>query len=139
MITYTIQVGYHVYYTSTVCVVAETPEQAMNKAIKETNGDPDGWKSLDDVGDSYIDAIRTGTHEDAWGLRGEDRLQIPREFSEAWEYMTEPEQAAPDLLSFAVAMAEDSPDECVRNAARKIVTKALPDWQPRPGAKEASL
>ena len=43
------------------------------------------------------------------------------------------------LLSFAVAMAEDSPDACVRNAARKIVTKAKPDWRPRPGAKAKEI
>ncbi len=36
------------------------------------------------------------------------------------------------LLSFVVAMAEDSPDECVRNAARKVIVKVKPDWKPRP-------
>mgnify|MGYP000388649288 CR=1 FL=1 len=136
MTIYTIQVGYHVYYTSTVCVEAETPEEAMNKAILEADGNSDGWDSLDDVGDSYIDAICEGDHGSAWErLNDGDPLPIPRKFSEAWEYMTEPERAALDLLSFAVAMAEDSPDECVQNAARKIVTLAKPDWQPRPGAK----
>ena len=43
--------------------------------------------------------------------------------------------AVKGLISFAVAMAEDSPDECVRNAVRKIVKIAKPDWRPRPGAK----
>ena len=41
-------------------------------------------------------------------------------------------EAVPDLLSFAVAMAENDSDECVRNAAREIVIKAKPGWRPKP-------
>ena len=41
-------------------------------------------------------------------------------------------EAIQDLLSFAVAMAENDSDECVRNAAREIVKKARPGWRPKP-------
>jgi len=41
-------------------------------------------------------------------------------------------KAVLDLLSFAVARAENDSDECVRNAATKIVIKAKPGWRPKP-------
>lgn len=80
MTWYTVQAAYASYYANTVSVEADTPEQAIEKAIEEANDDPN-WKSLDHCGDTFVDAICIGRDADPWN--DETGLPVPARFTEA--------------------------------------------------------
>jgi hypothetical protein len=65
MKTWTVQCGYAAYYANTVTVEAETLDQALDKAIEAANDDP-CWKTLDDCGPTFIDAVAEGADADPW-------------------------------------------------------------------------
>jgi hypothetical protein len=73
---YTVQCGYAAYWANTQIVEAESPEEACEKAIEAANGDP-VWRSVDDVGDTFVDAIREG-EGDPW----DGPCAVPERFSE---------------------------------------------------------
>jgi len=76
MPTYTVQCGYAAYWANTQIVEAENPEEACEKAIEAANSDS-AWRSLDDVGDTFVDAICEG-EGDPW----DGPLAVPEKFSE---------------------------------------------------------
>ncbi|MBU6296601.1 MAG: hypothetical protein KGJ79_18145 [Alphaproteobacteria bacterium] len=61
---WTVQCTYAAYYANTVVVEADTIEQACEQAIAQANDDP-CWKSLDDCGATFVDAIAEGD-ADPW-------------------------------------------------------------------------
>ncbi|MCY4548816.1 MAG: hypothetical protein OXC28_10645 [Defluviicoccus sp.] len=79
---FTVQVGYAGYYASTVTVEADTLDNALEKAI-ETANDSAAWKSLDHVGDSFVDAVCEGADADPWNTG--TSLPIPDRFTEQGE------------------------------------------------------
>ena len=76
---FTVQCSYAGYYALTLVVEAETLSDALEKAIGNANDDGDGWKSLDHVGDTFVDAAAEGTHESPWIA---DQLPVPHRFTE---------------------------------------------------------
>ena len=79
---WTAQVSYAGYWANTVTVEADTLEEALEKAI-ETANNSDAWKSLDHVGDSFVDAICEGADADPWAT--DAALPIPDRFAEQGE------------------------------------------------------
>ena len=61
MAKFTVQCCYAAYWENTVVVEAE----ACAKAIEKANSDS-AWDSIDDVGDTFVSAIREGEHDSAW-------------------------------------------------------------------------
>ena len=82
MTWYTVQASYPAWYANTVSVEAETPEEALQKAIEIANDDPN-WKSLDHCGPTHVDAYCIGRDEDPWD-RGKS-LPVPARFTEQGE------------------------------------------------------
>lgn len=77
---WTVQCTYAAYYANTVVVEAATLDQACERAIAEANDDP-CWKSLDDCGPTFVDAIAEGDVADPWtGFRSS--LPVPGAYSE---------------------------------------------------------
>ncbi|MDE2166767.1 MAG: hypothetical protein KGJ66_10590 [Alphaproteobacteria bacterium] len=83
MKTWTVQCTFAAYYANTVVVQAPTLEAALEKAIEEANGDM-GWRSLDDSGPTFVDAVAEGDVWDPWdGLQSS--LPVPARFTERGE------------------------------------------------------
>ena len=82
MTWYTVQCAYAGYFANTVSVEAETPDEALEKAIEAVNQDPN-WKSVDHCGPTHVDAYCMGRDEDPWE---DDRsLPVPARFTERGE------------------------------------------------------
>ena len=79
MTWYTVRAACAAYYANTVSVEADTPEQALEKAIEEAN-DNTMWKSIDHSGDTFVDAFCIGRDADPWDP--ETRLPVPARFTE---------------------------------------------------------
>jgi len=83
MKTWTVQCTYAAYYSNTVVVKAPTLEAALETAIETANSDL-GWRSLDDCGPTFVDAVAKG---DVWdpfdGLQSS--LPVPARFAERGE------------------------------------------------------
>jgi hypothetical protein len=60
-----VQCGYAAYYANTVTVEADTPDAALDLAIETANDNP-CWRSLDDCGPTFIDAVAEGADADPW-------------------------------------------------------------------------
>ena len=92
---YTVQCGYAAYYANIVTVEAGSLDEALKKAISIVNCDEGGtgWKPLDHVGDTYIDAVVEG--EDNEKLWEESALPIPTAFTEKAIHL-DVEDAPPD-------------------------------------------
>ena len=79
---YTVQTGYPAYYANIVAVEADSLEEALEKAIEAASEDSAGWRPLDHVGDTHVDAVCEGAAADPWG---EGALPIPDRFTERGE------------------------------------------------------
>ena len=91
---YTVQCGYAAYYSNIVTVDAENLDEALKKAIEEVNCDGGtGWKALDHVGDTFIDAVVEGDDDDK--LWDEGALEIPGAYTEKAIHL-DVEDAPPD-------------------------------------------
>ena len=83
MKTWTVQCTFAAYYANTVVVQAPTLEAALEKAIAQANSDL-GWRSLDDSGPTFVDAVAEGDVWDPWdGLQSS--LPVPGRFTERGE------------------------------------------------------
>lgn len=82
MTWYTVQAAYASYYANTVTVEADTPEQALDRAIEQANDDP-LWKSVDHCGDTFVDAFCVG--RDADPFHRDAGLPVPPRFTENGE------------------------------------------------------
>ena len=82
MTWYTVQCGYAGFFANTVSVQADTPEEALEKAIEAANDDPN-WKSLDHCGPTHVDAYCMGRDEDPWD--DNKSLPVPARFTERGE------------------------------------------------------
>ena len=82
MTWYTVQCGYAGFFANTVSVQADTPEEALEKAIEAANDDPN-WKSLDHCGPTHVDAYCMGRDEDPWD--DDKSLPVPARFTERGE------------------------------------------------------
>lgn len=108
---WTIQCGYPAYYANTVCVEAETLEEACKKAIEEANQDPN-WKSVSYCGDTFIDAINEGEWSEPW-QNGRSATEIPADFQENAK-----------ILALEARVKELSDVEAWRNHWRERAQKA---------------
>ena len=82
MTWYTVQCGYAGFFANTVSVQADTPEEALEKAIEAANDAPH-WKSLDHCGPTHVDAYCMGRDEDPWD--DDKSLPVPARFTERGE------------------------------------------------------
>ena len=82
MTWFTVQCGYAGFFANTVSVEAETPEEALEKAIETANQDPN-WKSVDHCGPTHVDAYCVGRDEDPWDR--DKSLPVPARFTERGE------------------------------------------------------
>ena len=82
MTWYTVQAAYAGYFANTVSVEAETPDEALEKAIEAANQDPN-WKSVDHCGPTHVDAYCVGRDEDPWD--DDKSLPVPAKFTEQGE------------------------------------------------------
>jgi hypothetical protein len=80
MTLWTVQCGYAAYYANTATVEAETLDQALAKAIETANGDPN-WRSLDECGATFVDAVAEGVDADPWQDFG-SAIPVPDRFAE---------------------------------------------------------
>ena len=80
---YTVQCGYAAYHDSVRTVEASSIEEACRLAIEEANQDS-AWKSVDHVGDTFIDALAEGVDVDPWAVNGciGSALPVPEAFTE---------------------------------------------------------
>ena len=74
---YTVQCSYARYYVQSVTVKAESLPAALEKALSTVHGD--AWKSVDEDGETFVDAAAEGAHESPWYA---DQVPIPHEFTE---------------------------------------------------------
>jgi len=81
MKSWTVQCGYAAYYANTITVEAATLDQALERAIETANDDP-CWKSLDDCGPTFIDAVAEGDDADPW-CGFVSAIPVPERFTEA--------------------------------------------------------
>ena len=79
---FTVQCGYNAHFANTVTVDAATLEEALEKAIQAANND-DAWRSTDDCGPSYVDAVCEGADADPWAA--DTALTVPERFTEQGE------------------------------------------------------
>ena len=79
---FTVQCGFAAYHANTVSVEAETPDEALEKAIEVANQDPN-WKSVDHCTSTFVDAYCMGRDEDPWD--DDKSLPIPARFTERGE------------------------------------------------------
>ena len=77
---WTVQVGNAGFQANTVVVEARTIEEACSLAIRKAEDDTDGWVSVDDVSQSFIDAIGLGRSADPWS--GEGWRDVPEGFTQ---------------------------------------------------------
>ena len=82
MTWHTVQAAYSGYFANTVSVEAETPEEALAKAIEAANDDPN-WKSVDHCTSTFVDAYCVGRDEDPWDR--DKTLPVPARFTERGE------------------------------------------------------
>ena len=82
MTWYTVQCAYAGFFANTVSVEAETPDEALEKAIEAANQDPN-WKSVDHCGPTHVDAYCVGRDEDPWD--DDKSLPVPAKFTEQGE------------------------------------------------------
>ncbi|MGR4866547.1 hypothetical protein [Caulobacter sp. LARHSG274] len=82
MTLYTAQCGYAGYYAHVGQVEAEGVEAACEAAVAQAN-DSAGWRALDHVGPTFVDAIAVG-EGDPW-LDGASALPVPLLFTEGGE------------------------------------------------------
>ena len=82
MTWFTVQCAYAGYFANTVSVEAETPDEALEKAIEAANQDPN-WKSVDHCGPTHVDAYCVGRDEDPWDR--DKSLPVPARFTEKGE------------------------------------------------------
>ena len=80
---FTIQCSYSSHHANTVTVEADTLEEALEKALEAANEDPDGWRSTDHSGPSFVDAACEGAHCDPWDR--DAALPVPDHFTERGE------------------------------------------------------
>ena len=81
MTPFTVVCSYADYFTATVTVEAETPEQAFEAAIARADA-TEAWKKSDRSGDPFIAAYAEGEDADPWG---DEALPVPGRFTEAGE------------------------------------------------------
>ena len=82
MTWYTVQCAYAGFFANTVSVQAETPDEALEKAIETANQDPN-WKSVDHCGPTHVDAYCVDRDEDPWDR--DASLPVPDRFTERGE------------------------------------------------------
>ena len=82
MTWFTVQCAYAGLFANTVSVEAETPDEALEKAIEAANQDPN-WKSVDHCGPTHVDAYCMGRDEDPWD--DDKSLPVPARFTERGE------------------------------------------------------
>ena len=80
MTAWTVQCGYAAYYANTVTVEAETLDDALGKAIAAGNEDA-SWKSLDNCGPTFVDAVAEGADTDPWRDHV-SAIPVPERFTE---------------------------------------------------------
>lgn len=81
MTPFTVVCSYADYFTATVTVEAETPEQAFDAAIARTDA-TEAWKKSNYSGEPFIAAYAEGEDADPWG---DEALPVPGRFTEAGE------------------------------------------------------
>jgi hypothetical protein len=77
---YTVQCLYPMWFTNTVHVEGERLDEACAKAIERANDDS-AWRSLDDVGNTFICKIVKGHHDDCWADNA-NVVTIPPQYRE---------------------------------------------------------
>jgi hypothetical protein len=80
MKSWTVQCGYAAYYANNVTVEAETLDEALAKAVETANGNPN-WRSLDECGATFVDAVAEGADADPWKDFG-SAIPVPDGFAE---------------------------------------------------------
>ncbi len=83
MTSYTVQLGYALYYFCIRTVEGRTLTEALNKAIVEAN-DCSGWSSTDVCGNTFVDAVAEGAGVDLWS-DDTKQLAVPSYFAEGGE------------------------------------------------------
>lgn len=82
MATYTVQCLFAGWWSNEVTVEADSVDAACAKAIEEA-GQDDGWRSLDDCGDTFVARICEGAHDALYSPEAEAAvLPVPYEHSE---------------------------------------------------------
>lgn len=84
MTKFTIQCLYASYYENTRVVDAESVEEACSKAIEEANQNS-CWRSLDDVGDTFVSIAVEGAHESCYEP-GLAQLELPLRYTEKGQW-----------------------------------------------------
>ena len=78
---WTAQVCYATYHTRTVRVEAETLKEALERAIEKAEASTDAPETVDDIGESFIDAVCEG-YEDSASSASAKHVRIPDAFGE---------------------------------------------------------
>ena len=81
MTHYTVCCGYASHYRNTVTVEADTLGEALEKAIEQASDDPH-WKSVDQAGQTFVEALAEGVDADPWG---DTAIPVPDRFTEKGE------------------------------------------------------
>ena len=81
MTQYTVCCGYASYYHNTVTVEADTLDEALEKAIEQAGDDPH-WKSVDQAGQTFVEALAEGMDADPWGGTA---IPVPDRFTQNGE------------------------------------------------------
>ena len=76
---WTVQCAYYAHWATTVCVEAETLDEALEKAIEAAHEDIAGWRSTGHATDTFVDTIAEGRDTDPWG---KSRLPVPDRYSQ---------------------------------------------------------
>ena len=126
---FTVQCLYAAYLSSVVTVEGETFENALDIAIQKAN-DEALWKTLDDVGDTFVAAACEGETHDPWT---DDRLTIPEKYTEVATLAANAQHENAALLSAAPAMRtalmaiqrQRARDKPIRGHEMDLVTEAL--------------
>ena len=98
--TFTVQCSYPTGFSRTVVVDASNAEEACERAIEIAN-ESNAWRSSDDCGRTFVDAIAEGDDVDPWDV--DSRLPVPLAFAEHGEVQMLRE-ALLGLLDWAAAM-----------------------------------
>ena len=83
---FTVQLGYAGYWAATLTVNAKSIAEACAKACEgeDRDGYEAAWRSIDHVGETFVDAIAEGDDADPWAEGGlGSALPVPYEFTEA--------------------------------------------------------
>ena len=121
---WTIQCGYNTAHARTVVVEAAMIEQACENAITEADNGSD-WRLTDHVGDTYVDAVREGRHDEAW-TNGQS---VPARFTEAGCYAPRFSRQERGILSDLVGRLETA--EIASADELKLLHRAL-SWALEP-------